>query len=184
MSTWKIDAAHTDVAFSAKHLMVTTVRGKFDRVEGEVNLDEANPTASSGEIRLHTASVSTGMEQRDQHLRSADFFDAENNPLIVARTTGIEKKGDGFLVHTDVTIRGVTRPVTFEAEFLGVVANLQGGRHAGFHLEAKVDREQWGLVWNMGLEAGGWLVGKDIKLEIDVAADSVAAEKPVASTAA
>lgn len=179
MTTWKIDPSHTDVAFSAKHMMITTVRGKFDQVEGEIVLDEANPTVSSGEIRISAASLSTGFEQRDNHLRSADFFDVLNNPWIVARTTGIEKRGDGYLVHTDVTIRGTTRPLTFEAEFLGVVPNMQGGRHAGFHLTAKVNREDFGLTWNMGLEAGGVLVSKEIKLEIDVAADSVTASKPV-----
>lgn len=174
MSTWKIDPAHTDIAFSAKHLMVTTVRGKFDQVEGELVLDEADPTTSSGEIRVGAASLSTGFEQRDGHLRSADFFDVENNQWIVAKTTAIEKMGDGYLVHTDITIRGTTRPVTFEGEFLGVVPNMQGGRHVGFHLTARIDREDWGLTWNMALEPGGWLVGREIKLEIDVAADEVA----------
>jgi len=183
MTTWKIDPSHTDVAFSAKHMMITTVRGKFDRVEGEIVLDEANPAVSSGEIRIGAASLSTGFEQRDNHLRSADFFDVENNPWIVARTTGIEKAGDGYLVHTDVTIRGTTRPLTFEAAFLGVVPNMQGGRHAGFHLTAKVNREDFGLTWNMGLEAGGVLVSKEIKLEIDVAADSVAVAEPVLASA-
>ncbi len=175
METWKIDPAHTDVAFSAKHMMVTTVRGKFDQVEGELLLDEGNPTNSRGEIRVSAASVSTGFEQRDQHLRSADFFDAANQPWIVATVTAIEQKGDRHVVHTGVTIRGITRSVAFDAEFLGVVKNMQGGRHAGFHLDGKVNREDWGLTWNMGLEAGGWLVGKEIKLEIDIAADSVAA---------
>ncbi len=174
MSTWKIDPAHTDVAFSAKHMMVTTVRGTFGQVEGTLKIDENEPQNSRGEVRLGTASISTGFDQRDAHLRSADFFDAENHPWIVARTTGIEKRGDGYLVHLDVTIRGVTRPVTFEGEFLGIVPNMQGGRHAGFHLSGKIDREAWGLTWNVGLEAGGWLVGKEIRLEIDVAADSVA----------
>lgn len=173
MSTWKVDPAHTDIAFSAKHLMVTTVRGKFDQVEGELVLDEADPTTAGGEIRVSAASLSTGFEQRDGHLRSADFFDVENHPWIVAKATAIEKKGDGYLVHTEITIRGATRPVTFDAEFLGVVPNMQGGRHAGFHLTATIDREGWGLTWNMGLEAGGWLVGREIKLEIDVAADEV-----------
>ncbi len=183
MSTWKIDPAHTDIAFSAKHMMVTTVRGKFGQVEGELQLDEQNPTNSRGEIRVVVASVSTGFEQRDQHLRSADFFDVETYPLIVAKATGVEKKGDEYLVHTDVTIRGVTRPVTFEAEFLGIVPNMQGGRHAGLQLTAKVNREDWGLTYNMALEAGGWLVGKEIKLEIDIAADAAAEEQSRAGAA-
>ncbi len=174
MSTWKIDPAHTDIAFSARHMMVTTVRGTFDQVEGELVLDAADPTSTSGEIRIGAASLSTGFEQRDAHLRSADFFDVENHPWIVAKSTGIEKKGDGHLVHTEITIRGTTRPVTFDAEYLGTVANMQGGRHAGFRLTGTVNREDFGLTWNMGLETGGWLVGNEIKLEIDVAADEVA----------
>ncbi len=173
MTTWKIDPAHTDVLFSAKHMMVTTVRGTFERVEGALELDEDDPTASRGEIRIAAASISTGMEQRDAHLRSADFFDAEAHEWIVARTTGIERKGGRYLVHTDVTIRGVTRPVTFEAEFLGVVQNLQGGRHAGFQLRGTVNRRDWGLNWNVALEAGGWLVGDAVRLEVEVAADEV-----------
>jgi polyisoprenoid-binding protein YceI len=178
---WKIDPAHTDVGFSAKHLMVTTVRGKFDRVEGELTLDEANPLSAWGEIRVAAASLSTGFDARDQHLRSADFFDAETHPWIVARVTKVVPKRDRFLVTADVTIRDVTRPVTFDAEFNGIVPGMRGSRHAGFHLTGKVDREDWGLNWNVALEAGGWLVGREIRLDIEVAADevTVAAETPV-----
>ena len=185
MAIWRIDPAHTDINFSARHMMVTSVHGKFGRVEGQLDLDEEDPLASRGEIRVAVASLSTGVEKRDQHLRSADFFDAENHPWIVARTTGIERRGGGYLVHADVTIRGRTRPVTFEAEFLGLVPTMHGGRHAGFHLSGTVDRKDWGLDWNMALEAGGWLVGDEIRLDIDVAADSVAAVSAAgASTAA
>ena len=108
-TTWRIDPAHTDIAFSAKHMMVTTVRGKFDQVEGELRLDETDPTAASGEIRIATASLSTGFDARDQHLRSADFFDAEAYPWIVARVTKVEPRGDDYRVTADVTIRDVTR---------------------------------------------------------------------------
>ena len=108
MSSWKIDPAHTDISFSAKHLMITTVRGKFDRVEGDVVLDEAVPLASRREIRVGAASLSTGSEQRDTHLRSGDFFDVERYPWIVARATGIERDGDTYRIHTAVTIRDET----------------------------------------------------------------------------
>ena len=177
MSTWKIDPAHTDVSFSVKHMMVTTVRGKFDAVDGTLDLDlDANdPTTASGEIRLGVASLSTGAEQRDAHLRSPEFFDAEQYPEIVATITGIEPDGNDYKASTDVTIRGITRPVVFEGRYLGLVPGMQGGRHAGFELSATIDREQWDLNWNMALEAGGWLVGKDVKLVIDVAADEVEA---------
>jgi polyisoprenoid-binding protein YceI len=183
--TWKIDPAHTDIAFSAKHMMVTTVRGKFDRVEGELRLDETDPQSAEGEIRVATASLSTGFDARDQHLRSADFFDAETYPWIVARVRRVEPNGDGFSVTADVTIRDVTRPVTFSAEFNGIVPGMHGERHAGFHLTGVVDREDWGLNWNVALEAGGWLVGRDIGLDIDVAANEVvgAADVPARAVA-
>jgi polyisoprenoid-binding protein YceI len=179
-NTWKIDPAHTDVGFSATHMMVTTVRGKFDVVEGELTLDEANPLSANGEIRVATGSLSTGFDARDQHLRSADFFDAAAHPWIVARLTRVEPRGDDFRVTADVTIRDVTRPVTFDTEFNGIVPGMRGGRHAGFHLTAKVNREEWGLNWNVALEAGSWLVGREIRLDIDVAADEVAVPEVVA----
>ena len=175
MTTWKIDPAHTDISFSAKHMMITTVRGKFAQVEGELELDENEPRNSRGEIRVAAASLSTGFDARDQHLRSADFFDVETHPWIAVRTTIVKPKDDGtYAVTADVTIRGVTRPVTFDVEYLGTTPGMRGGRHVGFTAKAKVNRKDWGLNWNMALEAGGWLVGDDIKLEIDVAGDEVA----------
>ncbi len=177
MSTWKIDPAHTDVTFSVKHMMISTVRGKFGNVDGELqlDLDGNDPSTASGEIRLGVESLSTGSDQRDQHLRSADFFGAEQYPEIVARLTGVEPDGDAYKVHADVTIRDVTRPVTFEGRYHGTVPGMEGDRHAGFELTGSLDREAWGLNWNMALEAGGWLVSKDVKLVIDVAADEVEA---------
>ncbi|TMC64012.1 MAG: YceI family protein, partial [Chloroflexi bacterium] len=157
------------------HMMITTVRGKFAQVEGELELDENEPRKSGGEIRVAAASLSTGFDARDQHLRSADFFDVETHPWIAVRTTSVGPKDDGtYAVTADVTIRGVTKPVTFDVEFLGTTPGMRGGRHVGFTAKAKVNRKDWGLNWNMALEAGGWLVGDDIKLEIDVAADEVA----------
>jgi polyisoprenoid-binding protein YceI len=180
MSTWKIDPAHTDISFSAKHMMITTVRGKFGGVEGELELDETQPTRSRGEIRVAAASLSTGFDARDQHLRSGDFFDAATHPWIVFRATDVEARRDGeFVVTGDVTIRGTTKPVKFDVEFLGTVVGMSGARHAGFTARAKVNRKDWGLNWNMALEAGGWLVGDDIKLEIEVAADEVAVASDV-----
>jgi polyisoprenoid-binding protein YceI len=175
MSTWKIDPAHTDVQFSAKHLMVTNDRGTFYVVEGELDIDEHDPTSARGEIRIGNVSLSTGSEQRDGRLRSADFFDAEAEPWITARLVRVEPAGERYRVYADVTIRGITGPVVLDGEFLGIVPNLGGGRHAGFELSAKVDREDWGLTWNLGLEAGGWLVSKEVSLLLVVAADEVAA---------
>lgn len=188
MSTWQIDAAHTDVSFSVKHMMVTTVRGKFGEVSGQLELDLVNedPTTVGGEIRLRVASLATGSSQRDEHLRSADFFDAERYPEIVARLVRVEPDGDRYRVLADVTIRDVTRVVEFEGRYLGRVPNMQGGQHAGFELTGTIDREAWGLNWNMALEAGGWLVGKEVRLSIDVAADEVAVseQQPVGEAVA
>lgn len=180
MATWKIDPAHTDVSFSAKHMMITTVRGKFDRVEGALELDEDQPARSRGEIRVGAASLSTGFEARDQHLRSADFFDVEKHEWIVVRTTSIEAHDSGtYKVTADVTIRGETKPVTFDVAYLGTTPGMTGARHAGFSARAKVNRKDWGLNWNMALEAGGWLVGDEIKLDIEVAADEVGVTEAV-----
>ena len=180
MSIWKIDPAHTDVSFSAKHMMITTVRGKFGRVEGSLELDEQEPRNSRGQIRVEAASLSTGFDARDEHLRSADFFDASTHNWIVFRATKVEPRDGDYAVTGDVTIRGVTRPVTFDVEFLGTTPGMRGGRHAGFTARAKINRKDWGLNWNMALEAGGWLVGDEIKVEIDVAADEVEVAEPVA----
>jgi polyisoprenoid-binding protein YceI len=166
-------------------MMITTVRGKFDRVEGALELDEAQPTRSRGEIRVGAASVSTGFEARDQHLRSADFFDVEKHEWIVVRTTSIKAHDSGtYKVTADVTIRGETRPVTFDVAYLGTTPGMTGARHAGFSARARVNRKDWGLNWNMALEAGGWLVGDEIKLDIEVAADEVGVTDAVPAKAA
>ncbi|MBF6606231.1 MAG: YceI family protein [Chloroflexi bacterium] len=176
MSTWKIDPAHTDVNFSAKHMMVTTVHGKFAAVDGAITLDDAAPERSSGAFRVASASITTGVEKRDGHLRSADFFDVENHPSIVFTSTAISPNGtDRYAVTGDLTIRGTTRPATFDVEVLGFYAGMNGQRRIGLTATTKIDREAWGLTWNVGLEAGGWLVGKEISIEVDVAADEVPA---------
>ncbi len=174
-TTWNLDPTHTDVIFAAKHMMVTTVRGKFGTVSGSVKLDPENPTASTGSFTIAAASLNTGVDQRDGHLRSADFFDVENHPEITfVATAVVPKGGDDYAVTGDLTIRGTTRPVTLDTEFLGLFTAMDGARRAGFHATAKLDREDWGLTWNVGLEAGGWLVSREIKLEIDLAVQEVA----------
>ena len=181
-TTWKTDPTHTDVQFSAKHMMVTTVRGKFTDVEGTLTLVESDPAASSGSFTVRAASLNTGVEQRDGHLRSADFFDAEQFPLITFVSTGVvAKRGNDYAVTGDLTIRDVTRPATFDVEFLGSYQGFQG-RRAGFHATTRLNREAFGLTWNVALEQGGWLVGKEIKLEIDLAMDEVVADAAGATT--
>ena len=174
-TTWRLDPAHTDIAFSAKHMMITTVRGSFGDVDGTLVIDETEAPTARGEIRVRTASVNTGFGARDEHLRSADFFDAATHPEIVVRFDGVEPlKDDRYRVNADVTIRGVTNSVPFEVEYVGTTTNMKGGRHIAFTARAKIDREAWGLTWNVALEQGGWLVGKEIKLLVEVVADEVA----------
>lgn len=175
MTTWTIDNAHTQVNFSAKHMMVTNVRGTFHDVHGTIELDENDPAKSRGEFRVSAASVDTNFAARDTHLRSADFFDAERFPTISFVSTDISLVGDDhFKVVGDLTIREVTKPVTFDVTLEGIVPGMGGGRHAGMTATAKIVRDDWDLNWNVALEQGGWLVGKEIKLDIAVAADEVA----------
>lgn len=173
-TTWKLDPAHTDISFSARHMVITTVRGTFGDVDGTLEIDDASPTTARGEIRVQTASISTGFGARDTHLRSADFLDVEQYPEIVVRFDGVEARGgDDYRVTADLTIRDVTHPVTFDVEHVGETKNFQGTRHIAFTVRATLDREAWGLNWNIALETGGWLVGKDIKLVVEVVADEV-----------
>ena len=169
---WTIDPAHTDILFSAKHMMVTTVRGKFHEVDGTLFLDESDPTRSSGEIRIAVGSLNTGNATRDAHLRSADFFDAESHPWLTFRASAVEHvEGDDYQVTGDLTIRETTRPATFDATFLGFYTGMQGGRRAGIAARTRLNRKDWGLGWNVALEAGGWLVSEDVTIEIEVAVD-------------
>lgn len=175
-STWNIDPTHTDILFSAKHMMVTTVRGKFASVSGSIEADPAEPTAAHGSFTVDVASLNTGVEQRDGHLRSPDFFDAEAYPTATFVATKVEpKRGSDYRVTGDLTIRDITRPVTFEVELLGVYTGMNGNRRVGLHAEAKINREDFGLTWNVALESGGWLVGKEIKLELDIAVEEAVA---------
>jgi polyisoprenoid-binding protein YceI len=170
MATFAIDPAHTDVLFSAKHMMVTNVRGTFTDVAGTIDLDETDPAASRAEIVIKAASVDTGFGARDTHLRSDDFFGVESYPEIRVVSTAIRAKGrNDYVVTADVTIRDVTKSVDFDVEFLGFYPAMDGARRAGFSAKAKVNRKDWNLNWNVALEAGGWLVGDKISLDVDVA---------------
>ncbi len=170
MATFTIDPAHTDVLFSTKHMMVTTVRGTFTDVAGTIELDEADPSASKAHVTVKAASLDTGFGARDSHLRSEDFFGVETYPEIHIESTTIRPKGgNDYVVTADVTVRDVTRPVDFDVEFLGFFPGMDGARHAGFTATAKVNRKDWNLNWNVALETGGWLVGDTIKLEVEVA---------------
>jgi polyisoprenoid-binding protein YceI len=165
---WTLDTNHTSVAFSAKHLGVATVRGRFTKVSGELDVDNPNdPTTASGTITIDASSIDTGNDQRDSHLRAADFFDVEKYPTITFRVSRVEKNGDDYRVDGDLTIREVTKPLSLAYEHGGVVTDPYGNTKVGGTLTGTINRGDWGLTWNVPLGGGGLLVGDKIKLEVD-----------------
>jgi polyisoprenoid-binding protein YceI len=181
-ATWSIDPAHTHVEFAVRHMMVATVKGRFAEVEGTIVLDEANPGESRVEARIPAASIDTREERRDAHLRSADFLDAENHPYLTFRSTRVESNGRGrFTAHGDLTIRGVTRPVTLEGEYLGTNNSPFGFRVAGFSAATRINRSDFGLNWNAALETGGLMVADEVKIALEIeAVQQPAAVQPAA----
>lgn len=172
--TWKIDPAHTSATIAARHLMLTTVRATLSGVTGELRFDPARPEGGHIRLSIPAASVNTGDEKRDAHLRSADFLDVERHPEITFVSTKVRSAQDGRLVVTgDLTIRGTTRPVDVTVEPNGVVQGMKG-RVSGFTATATIDRTAFGLVWNMPVP-GGVLVSEKLKVEFDVQAVEVAA---------
>ena len=170
-TTWNIDAKHSTVEFSVKHMMFTTVKGRFGDVRGTISYDEADPARSAVDVEIDTASIDTRDAQRDAHLRSADFFDAEVNPTITFRSTRVEPLAKGNMrVVGDLTMHGITREVALDAAFLGTGTNPWGQQVAGFTATGEVNRKDFGLNWNAALEAGGVLVGDNVKLALEVQA--------------
>jgi polyisoprenoid-binding protein YceI len=172
--TWQIDPAHTSVELAVKHMMFTTVRGRFKDVKGTIEVDEQNPNRSMVNVEIGAASIDTGVADRDAHLRSADFLDVENHPTITFRSKRVEgamkKEGDKFKVVGDLTIRGTTMEVTLECLYEGMGKDPWGGTRAGARAEGKIDRRDWGLRWNQALETGGILVANEVRVEIEVQA--------------
>jgi polyisoprenoid-binding protein YceI len=167
---WQLDPVHTSVEFVARHLMVSKVRGKFTDVSGTIHIAE-EPAESWVEAKIDPVSVETGDEQRDAHLRSPDFFDVERYPDITFRSTEVEGSSPShFLVHGDLSVHGITRPVALEVEYHGVTSDPWGGRRAGFSASTELNREDFDLTWNIALEAGGVVVGKKIRLEFEIEA--------------
>jgi polyisoprenoid-binding protein YceI len=173
-TTWKLDPSHTTVEFSAKHMMITTVKGRITDVTGTIYVDEKNPQNSSVEATLKAATLDTRTEQRDQHLRSADFLHVEKFPEIKFRSTRIQGDKDSFKLTGDLTIREVTKPITLDVEFEGQTKDPWGGERIGFSATGKIDRREFGLLWNQALEAGGVLVGNDVKISLEAQAVKVA----------
>ncbi len=167
VGTWEIDPGHADVAFTGRHLMFTKVRGRFADVRGSVVVAD-NMNDSRVDVTIGMASVESGSEARDEHLRSAELFDVERYPEATFRSVAVEWQGSGGVVHGDLTIHGVTRRVALDATFEGHARDPWGGERAIFSATTKVNREDFGITWNMALETGGVLVGKDITITIDV----------------
>ena len=166
---WQIDPGHTEVAFVGRHFMLTKVRGRFTGVTGVIVVAE-EPGESAAEVTIDMASVQSGSQARDDHLRSPDFFDVARHPTASFSGHAAGWQGTRGLLAGELTIRGVTRPVTLQAEYLGHVADPWGGQRAIFTAEATLNREDWGLTWNMPLDGGGLLVSKDIRIEIEAEA--------------
>ena len=168
MANWKIDSAHSEVGFKVKHLVISTVSGKFNSFEGKLEGDPEDLTNAKITFSADIDSIDTGNEQRNGHLKSADFFDAANHPKLNFTSTSIEKKEDSeYKVTGNLEIRGTTKPVTLNVEFGGIHDNLYGQTVAGFEITGKIKRLDFGLTWNAVTEAGGVVVSDDVKLIIN-----------------
>jgi polyisoprenoid-binding protein YceI len=171
---WQIDPAHTTVEFAVKHMMFTTVRGRFKSLNGSIEVDEQNPNNSKVEVEIDAASIDTGVPDRDAHLKSADFLDVENHPKLLFKSTRVEgahkSTGDHFQVVGLLTIRGKALEVTLSSTFEGVGKDPWGNERAGFTASTEIDRREWGLMWNQALETGGLLVANKLKIEIEAQA--------------
>jgi polyisoprenoid-binding protein YceI len=169
VSSWQLDRTHSEVGFSVRHLMVTNVKGQFPRFAADVELNESDLTRSKVSVVIDVDSVDTRAEQRDQHLRSADFFDASNYPKMTFTSRRIERAGDDrYRVIGDLTIRGITRETVLDAEVNGPTKDPWGGERIGIAASTKVDRREFGLVWNQALETGGIAVGNDVKISLEL----------------
>jgi len=173
-TTWQIDPTHTTLELGVKHMMFTTVRGRLKDVKGTIVLDETNPANSTVTVEVAAAGLDTGVADRDAHLRSADFLDVENHPAITFTSKRVDgafqNEGDEFTITGDLTIRGVSKEVTLEGTFEGTGKDPWGGTRAGARATGKIDRRDWGLVWNQALETGGILVSNDVRIEVEVQA--------------
>ncbi|MFL6101453.1 MAG: YceI family protein [Actinomycetales bacterium] len=172
---WTVDTAHSEVGFVARHLMVSKVRGRFTDYDATITV-APNVLDSHVEATVQLDSLETKDDKRDGHLKSEDFFHVEQHPTMTFRSTGIRENGSDFLLDGDLTIRGVTKPVTFDLEFNGVAATPWGGSSAGFTAETEINRKDWGLNWNVALESGGVLVSDKVKIILEIEATAPQAE--------
>jgi len=177
---WNLDTSHSAADFAVKHLMISTVKGRFSKFDGK---GETNPdgTLASVEMTLDVGSIDTNEPRRDEHLRSPDFFDAAAHPKMTFRSRRIDQKGADVTIAGDLTIRGTTRPVTLRGEFTGPSKDPWGNERAALAVNTKINRKEWGLTWNQVLEAGGVAVGDEVRISVEVEAVAVKAEVPVAA---
>ncbi|WP_335939535.1 YceI family protein [Streptomyces sp. PTD5-9] len=174
---YTIDPAHSSIGFTVRHAMVTNVRGSFGEYEGKLRLDGHNPAHSTASIDVRIASVDTGIADRDGHLVSGDFFDAEKFPLMTFRSTHAEQLGgDKYRITGDLTIKDVTRPLAIDLEFNGSATDVYGNERVGFEGGTDILRSDWGLTWNAALETGGVMVSDKVKLTFDISAIKSAAQ--------
>ena len=175
---WNIDPTHSTAEFTVRHLMITNVRGRFNKVAGTVELDPAHPETSLIDVTIDASSIDTGEPKRDAHLRSADFFDVENHPTITFRSTLVQRSDDGYGVVGYLTMHGVTKEIVLEVEELSKPGKDPWGNvRVGTSAKAKINRKDWGLNWNAALETGGVLVGEQVKIAIEVSMVAEAAVK-------
>ncbi len=166
--TWEIDPSHSTVGFVARHLMVSKVRGRFASYQATINIAD-DPSKSSVVATIDAASIDTRDENRDAHLRSPDFLDAEKYPTLTFESTAVRATGEDYEVDGNLTVRDVTRPVTLQLEFTGA-QDAFGGTRAGFEAVTKIGRKDFGLTWNAALEGGGWVVGDNVTIELEIEA--------------
>jgi polyisoprenoid-binding protein YceI len=174
MARWNIDPDHSMAAFRVRHMMVANVRGQFNRLSGTAEFDQAAPTSFSLEVSIDAAGLYTGIAQRDEHLKSPDFFDVEAHPAITFKSTGFTAAGNGGKLAGDLTIHGVTRPVTMEAVISGPLKGPEdfGGETVlGISVTGKVNREDFGMTWNVPMDNDGIMVGREINVEMSIEAD-------------
>lgn len=170
-NSWSIDAAHSGINFSVRHMVFAKVRGRFASFKGAIQLDETHPEQSGVQVEIDTASIDTGVADRDKHLRSADFLDVESYPKLVFKSTEVKKvQGDHYTLHGELTLHGVSKEVVLEMHYAGQAQDPWGNQRAAFTASTSLDRRDFGLKWNQALEAGGVLVGERVDIEIEVQA--------------
>ncbi|MFN2105259.1 MAG: YceI family protein [Candidatus Promineifilaceae bacterium] len=182
--TWQLDSSHSQIQFTVRHLMISKVRGFFDEFSMDLDYDEEHPENSSVVVTVNTGSANTRDQQRDAHLRAADFFDVENYPTATFESTRVEVTGENKgKIYGDLTIRDVTKEVVVDAQYLGMATDPWGTQHAHFSGSTAIDRRDWGLEWNQGLDTGGVLAGWKVQLDFEVELVNVAEQQPAEAAA-